>query len=423
MIESNPVVPTIDPAALEQLRAELSNIQASVKRSYDTPYGALYAPTDTVMIDRVKKLVHLLETFDPKQFVLVGIGGSSMGALAALSALGGAQRDFICADTIDDRYTKTLLEKFRTSLIQGHKAIVCIVTKSGSTAETIINGALFLEVLKEFYPDDYQQYVVAITDTDSALYDAAQKEGFHYLEIPRMVGGRYSVFTPVGLFPLMMMGIDIDQLCQGAQQALRSCIDESIEVNESAQCALTLYAHYKKGYAVHNLFVFSPSYVDLAQWYKQLIGESLGKQRSRLGDCGEVGFTPLVSLGTTDLHSVVQSYLAGPRTMITSFIIDTDESADLSVPANSVSNLMAGMAGRTLTSVKAAIIKGTIAAFKKEQRPSLVMHLASTSNQIGAFFVLKMVETILLAKLFDIDPFDQPAVELYKQETRALLKN
>ena len=265
MIESNPVVPTIDPKACEQLRAELINIQASVKKRYETPYGALYAPLDTVMIDRVKKLVHLLEKFDPTQFVLIGIGGSSMGTLAVLNAVGGAGRDFICADTIDDRYTKTLLEKFRKCLSQGHKAIVCIVTKSGSTAETIINGALFLEVLKEFYPDDYQQYVVAITDIDSALHATARNEGFHYLEIPRLVGGRYSVFTPVGLFPLMMMGIDIDELCQGAQQALRSCIDESIEVNESAQCALTLYAHYKKGYAVHNLFVFSPSHVDLAQ--------------------------------------------------------------------------------------------------------------------------------------------------------------
>jgi len=356
--------------------------------------------------------------------MLVGIGGSNMGTLAVLQALGKKKdSDFLCADTIDEQYTTSLLEQFRATLAAGHKVLLCIVTKSGATPETIINGSLFLEVLKEYHPDDYAKYVVAITDEGSSLCTLAQKEGFAYLEIPRLVGGRYSVFTPVGLFPLMLLGIDVQGLCKGAEKALRSCLDESLEINEAALNALSLFAHYKKGYTTHNLFVFSPYLVQLANWYKQLIGESLGKKESTKGELVEVGFTPLVSLGTTDLHSVVQMYLAGPRTMFTSFLFFDDEPQALTIPHNSLSETIQGMPGRSVTSVKSAIIQGTIAAYKKQQRPSLVTDLEHTAESIGSFLIIKMVETMLLGRLLSINPFDQPAVELYKQETREILKS
>ncbi len=423
MMELNPVVTAHENSSMHRVREELTHIVDALGNGYETPYGALNAISDAHALSSAHHLVEKLQKLNPHLLVLAGIGGSNMGTLALVHALGKKNAiDFLCADTIDERYTSSLLAQFRRVLSEGHKVILCIVTKSGTTPETIINGALFLEILKEFHPQDYQQFVVVITDKDSPLYVTAQKEGYAYLEIPKQVGGRFSIFTSVGLFPLMMLGIDVKALRKGATRALRSCFDTSLEVNETAQNALSLYAHYKEGYMVHNLFVFSPYLVLLAHWYKQLIGESLGKQESTQGKIIETGFTPLVSLGTTDLHSVTQLYLAGPRTMFTSFFFFEDESSDLTIPTNYVSSLVAGLSQRSLTEVKSAIVQGTINAYKKQERPSLVIGLEQSAESLGAFLVQKMVETMLLGRLFDLNAFDQPAVELYKAETREILK-
>ena len=419
MIEINPVVTTYDKELLGLLSHELEHISQELKRGYQSPYGALITPADSEALAEVTKLVKVL---NPDLLMLVGIGGSNKGTLGIVQALGHVPDiNLMVADTIDERYTSELLGQFRTAVEEGQMPVVCIVTKSGTTAETIINGSLCVEVLKDLLPDTYQQHIVVISDKGSPLYTLAQKEGYHLLEIPKLIGGRYSVFTPVGLFPLMLLGVDVEGLCKGAQDKLRSCLDPSVEVNEAVLTALSLYEHYMQGYQIHNIFVFSPYLVELAQWYKQLIGESLGKKETHGGKLIEVGYTPLVSLGTTDLHSVAQLYLSGPRNTITSFISFDDEE-DLVIPNNSLSELLPGMPGRSVTFVKSAIIKGTIAAYKKERRPSLVLPLQQTSESIGAFLISKMVETMLLGKLWDINPFDQPGVELYKQETREFLK-
>ncbi len=423
MIHLNPVVNAHDNSSMQTVRDELARIQDALQKGYETPYGALNTVSDPEALSSVHLLVEKLQKFNPRMLLLAGIGGSNMGTVALLHALGKKNPiHFLCADTIDDRYTSSLLAQFRQVLHDGHNVILCMVTKSGTTPETIINGALFLEILKEFHPHDYHQYVVVITDNDSPLQVTAHKENFALLEIPKQVGGRYSVFTPVGLFPLMMLGIDVKGLRKGATRALRSCLDTSLEINDTAQNALSLYAHYKAGYEIHNLFVFSPYLVLLGHWYKQLIGESLGKQESTEGKLVEVGFTPLVSLGTTDLHSVTQLYLAGPRTMFTSFLYFEDEFSHLKIPSNSVSSLVSGISQRSLTEVKSAIVQGTINAYKKQKRPSLVIGLEQTAESLGAFLVQKMVETMLLGRLLDINAFDQPAVELYKEETREILK-
>ncbi len=419
MIEINPVVTTYDKELLGLLSHELEHISQELKRGYQSPYGALITPADSEALAEVTKLVKVL---NPDLLMLVGIGGSNKGTLGIVQALGHVPDiNLMVADTIDERYTSELLGQFRTAVEEGQMPVVCIVTKSGTTAETIINGSLCVEVLKDLLPDTYQQHIVVISDKGSPLYTLAQKEGYHLLEIPKLIGGRYSVFTPVGLFPLMLLGVDVEGLCKGAQDKLRSCLDPSVEVNEAVLTALSLYEHYMQGYQIHNIFVFSPYLVELAQWYKQLIGESLGKKETHGGKLIEVGYTPLVSLGTTDLHSVAQLYLSGPRNTITSFISFDDEE-DLVIPNNSLSELLPGMPGRSVTFVKSAIIKGTIAAYKKERRPSIVLPLQQTAESIGAFLISKMVETMLLGKLWDINPFDQPGVELYKQETREFLK-
>jgi len=423
MIELNSVIQTHDDTVTRLLYDELAMIQDSLERGYETPYGALYAVGDTEALRRTQQLVEKMQGVHPALFMLVGIGGSNMGSLAIFHALKKQPVcEFACADTIDERYTSGLLEQFRRVLSQGKRVILCIVTKSGTTPETLMNGALFLEILREYHPQDYAHYVVIITDTNSPLALNAYKEGYSLLEIPKQVGGRYSAFTPVGLLPLGIMGIDIKSLRKGGERALRACLTKG-NINEIVHNTRALYLHYKQGYMIHNLFVFSPYLLLLGHWYKQLIGESLGKQETRDGRLVEIGFTPIVSLGTTDLHSVAQLYLAGPRNTFTTFLFFEDESMELVIPDNNFSRLVEGIADCSLTMVKSAITQGTIAAYKKQRRPCIVQGLEHTEESLGAFLVQKMVETMLLGRLFEINPFDQPAVELYKQETRALLKN
>lgn len=423
MVTINPAVTTYDKELIAQVQQQLVLMSQELTHGYDTPYGALLAPSDTSQKQEIAQLVQQVQLLNPSLLLLCGIGGSNMGTLAVLQALGyTSPMKFMSADTIDERYTAQLVAQFRVAVEQGEVPIVCIVTKSGTTPETIINGSLFVEVLKELLPTTYAQHVVVITDEASPLHVLAVKEGYQVAVIPQQVGGRYSVFTAVGLFPLMLLGVDIDGLMRGAETARNSALDIAVEVNQTALTTLALYEHYKQGYQIHNLFAFSPYLVLLGHWYKQLIGESLGKKETVDGTLVEVGYTPVVSLGTTDLHSVAQLYLSGPRNTITTFMYFEDQEERIVIPHNHISELLEGMPGRTLTEVKAAIVEGTITAYLKEKRPSIVQPLEQSSESIGAFMMTKMIETILLGHLWHINPFDQPGVELYKAETRAILK-
>lgn len=259
MTELYPVVSLHDDSTLKSLYEELQQMSRALEDRYETPYAAIYSVLDKEQRAQVTDLGKKLQSFDPSLLVLVGIGGSNMGTLAVLQALGKKSVcEFLGVDTIDEQYTQSLLVRFRHTLAQGKKVLVCIVTKSGTTPETVINGALFLEVLKEFYPKDYHHYVVAITDAGSPLYAMAQKEGYSLLPIPTWVGGRYSVFTTVGLFPLMMLGVDVKGFCKGAERALKAALLPQ-STNETVQHAQALYLHYKAGYRVYDFFVFSPS--------------------------------------------------------------------------------------------------------------------------------------------------------------------
>ncbi len=418
-----------DEASKHTIIDEIGIIKKALQRGYETPYGALSASSDKATLTTIKAVVLKIKKKAPTLLMLVGIGGSNMGTLALAQALLGSffnERDPVmrlyCADTIDSEYTGALLTIVEEELKKGGTVLLCIITKSGTTTETVINGSLFLELLKKYRPLEYRDHVVLITDAGSPLASVAPTQGYTLLEIPALVGGRFSVFSAVSLFPLGLLGIDTDEVCQGASAMLEICLNEDLQRNEAARTALTLFAHYHHGYDIHDLFPFSPDLVMLAQWYKQLIGESLGKKYDRHGRLVEVGIAPTVSVGTVDLHSVVQLYLAGPRTRITTFIIQEGEHKILQVPDNEYSAVIPGLPGKSVTVVKEAIFKGVLEAYKQERRPFMVVDLANNpGHNIGAFMMMKMVETLFLGRLFGIDPFDQPAVELYKEETRRLL--
>lgn len=309
-------------------------------------------------------------------------------------------------------------------LKNGKNILINVVTKSGATTETIANFEVFLELLKKYKPGDYRDYIVATTDRGSRLCEYANKNNISCLALPKKVGGRYSVFSPVGLFPLGLIGIDIEKLLKGAESIIKDCISENIDENPAAKSASIIFHHYSNRMSIHDTFIFSRNLYYFGQWYRQLVGESIGKKFDTEGEVVEVGITPTTSLGTTDLHSVVQLYLGGPRDKFTTFVT-INPKTEISLPENEVfEQFVANIQGKPVSFIMNSIVGGVKSAYKSDKRPFVSVHIPQVDEfTVGQLLQWKMLEIVYLGSLLKVDPFDQPQVELYKKETRKILAN
>ncbi len=379
---------------------------------------------DGDMLKQVQKAVAEKKKLKPEMIIVVGIGGSNLGTLAIQEAVLGKMynahgtpkiyyADTVCADKLFDlkRVMEQTLKKKKNIMLVG-------ISKSGGTTETIANFEFLLSVLKK-HKKDYQKHVMIITGENSKFWNVATQEGFSTLPIPTKVGGRFSVFSAVGLFPLGMIGIDIVALLKGAKAMRKSCL---LPNGPAAKSAAVLFAHAKKGVNIHNTFVFCPDLEGLGLWYRQLLGESVGKGCSlKHKKC--LGLTPLVSVGSTDLHSIGQLFLGGPYDKIHTFV-NVDPHQRINVPKmKGYETLVDDLQGKSIETVLDAIYKGTQKAYRNGKRPYMEIILEEKSAyEMGAFIQMKMMEMIILGHLMGVDPFGQPAVEQYKIETKKLLK-
>jgi len=414
----------------EGLQEELEQIETSVTKKYETEYASLSLPSDVQMHSEVKKLIaQKKKELNPQVLVVIGVGGSNLGTIAVHQVLQGFLYNELSpkiklyfVDSIDADYTASVLHLVEQELKQNKNVLVNVVTKSGTTTETVVNFELFLQLLKKYKPNQYAQHIVATTDRGSKLWEWAQKEGVATLEVPKRAGGRYSVFSPVGLFPLGFVGVDIDQLCAGAQKMVEQSLQKDIEHNCAALSAATIFAAYKKGLTIHDTFLFSKDLRAVGEWYRQLVGESLGKKVDRAGAVVHAGITPTTSIGTVDLHSVLQLYLAGPRDKFTTFVT-IENTNSLQVPQfEEFEAFVAHVQGKPLQEIKKAIVQGVQRAYQHEKRPFGHIELPEKNEFcLGQFLQMKMVELMFLGYLMKVNPFDQPQVELYKKETREVL--
>jgi glucose-6-phosphate isomerase len=256
------------------------------------------------------------------------------------------------------------------------------------------------------------------------LWNIAVKEGFNVLEIPKKVGGRYSVFSPVGLFPLGLLGINIERLLDGTKCMKEACIDTNIEENPAAISAAIQYLHYTSGKNISDLFLFANDLEFLGKWCRQLMAKSLGKEFNKKGETVNIGITPAISIGSTDLHLMAQLYLGGSYDKFTMFLSVENSNSQINVQTlKGYSKLVYGIQGKSLESIMSAIAEGTKAAFRKGKRPFMEVKLPCKSEYpIGQFLQFKMMETIYLGYLLGVNPFDQPNVENYKEETQKILR-
>lgn len=405
----------------ESLFLEIDRIKSLDLSAYCDSESFMHLPFDSDYQNRILKCVNEKQQLKPRALFVIGIGGSNLGTIAVHEALHGSMYNdmdspllFYCADTLDPDKNHYLLDKMKSLLKNGYEVLLTIITKSGTTTETTVNGSLFIDCLQHFRPDTYQKYLVIITDKGSVLEDYADKVGASVLFIPQKVGGRYSVFTAVGLFPLAFLGIDIQELCRGAADMKESCLVLDDE-NYALQSALWLFDKYERGVRVHDTFIFDAAYESMGKWYRQLMAESLGKKENDTGDFVEAGILPTVSMGTVDLHSMAQLYLGGPRMSCTTFLA-VKSRFDQKVP----SGFITSAGGSSTRDLQSYILQGVQAAYAHENRPFVSLEIEKTAYDCGQFLQFKMMEIMYLASLIQVNAFDQPQVELYKKEVRKL---
>lgn len=412
-----------------KLIEEIKNIRCATEMEYEDDRASVNLAVDDNALQNVKALVEEKNKLNPSYIIVIGIGGSNLGTLAVFEAILGKkhnlktkEKKILFADTVDSDLIHDIIHIVEPLLQNKENIILNVVSKSGSTTETIANFEVLLNLL-ETYENNPEKSVVVTTDYDSKLWHLAKEKKYALLKIPKKVGGRYSVFSPVGLFPLGLIGVDIISLINGAKSMRSQCLLEEVEQNPAAVAAACSYLHYEKNKNIHDLFLFSDDLESIGKWYRQLLAESIGKEHNLSNDQIYTGITPTYSIGSTDLHSVAQLYLGGPFDKLTTFVHVKKNKHMVILPQyEEHARLVKGIQNKSMEDIMNAIYQGVRTAFMKGKRPFIEIVLPDKSeSSIGQFLQFKMMETMMIGALLQVNPFDQPNVELYKKETRKLL--
>lgn len=360
--------------------------------------------------------------------VVLGIGGSSLGLLALNAALRTPfprlepTPRLTVLDNIDPVRVSSVL-----NALDPRRTLVNVITKSGDTAETM---ATFL-VLRQWLRDRLgaraaRDRLVATTDASKgALRRIAADEGLAAFPVPDGVGGRFSVLTPVGLLPAALLGIDIRGLLAGAEAMDRRLASRELMENPALLGAVLHRIAYESGRRISVMFAYADQLYLLADWYRQLWAESLGKRRRLDGTELPVGPTPVKALGVTDQHSQVQLYRDGPDDKVYTFLTVDRFDAGVAIPRVAEAEgleAVAYLGGHSLEELLAAEERATEAALHRAGRPVARIAFPEVSaHAVGEFFQLQETTTVAAGALFNIDPLDQPGVEAGKQYAYGLM--
>lgn len=371
--------------------------------------------------------------------VVLGIGGSALGNIALQSALNPASYNLLPAedrptprvfvvDNVDPAYLGSILDTC-CQLGGLERTLFNIVSKSGETAETASQFMIVRAMLKEALGKDFHRNIVAITDpAKGTMRTICDADGYATLPVPEGVGGRFSVLSPVGLFSAAMAGIDIDGLLDGADAMDQRCGEADLAKNPAAMLATLLVdLGLRKGKTNHVLMPYCNGLYLLADWFRQLWAESLGKRVNLDGETVYAGFTPIKALGTTDQHSQVQLYREGPNDKVFGLIDVADfGDADVRIPTELVAELgvdaLSYLEGTTLATLLAAEKRATEYALLESQRPNFTLSFPTLdAYHVGEFIMLWEIVTAYAGLMLNIDAYNQPAVETGKRATFGLM--
>jgi glucose-6-phosphate isomerase len=415
---------------LDELRPRAEEIHRRLmaeREGGDLPFYDL--PFDERQVAEILPLAdELAGRFD--NVVVLGIGGSALGTSALFRALcplyhnlgdregrQGRPRLFILDNVDPVGFGEAL------AMLDPVSTVFLVISKSGSTVETMCQFLIAQQWVRQAVTGPYQDHFVLITDpTSGSLRRLVESEGFRALSIPEKVGGRFTAFTPVSLLPLAAVGIDIRALLRGAADMTSRVCQGDLLQNPAYLNAALQYLAYRKGMPISVTMPYSDRLRDIADWFRQLWAESLGKKTTLDGATAHVGPTPVNALGTTDQHSQVQLYMEGPFDKVVTFIVPEDYGSDLLIPgyppAASLSYLEGGSLGKLIRSEYQA----TVVALTKNGRPNCTIHLPEVSAEyLGGLLYLMEVQTVFAGGLFNVNPLDQPGVEQGKDYTYALM--
>jgi glucose-6-phosphate isomerase len=411
-----------------RLENELAAMQQAAKGMYEDDHASMNLSLDSDHLRQVQKAAAKFKGVS--LVVVIGIGGSNLGTIAVQEAVLGKLHNLepgkrpriLYADTVDAVSMERINGMLIAELKKRHNVVLNVVSKSGGTTESVANFELLLQSLQK-YRKTWRENVVVTTDEGSHLWTLAQEEHFATLAIPKKVGGRYSVFSPVGLFPLAVLGVDIKKLLDGAAHMRALCLKSGHKENPAMIRAAMLAHARASGHNIADNFYFKNDLESIGKWYRQLMGESIGKEWNK-GHTSQIwmGITPTVSLGSTDLHSMAQLYFGGPNDKFFT-LVTVEEKSGPKVPImKQYDALVPNIQGKKLSTIMDAISNGVAITLRKQERPYCEIRLPDASeHSIGALLQLHMIEMMYLAALLDVNPFDQPNVEAYKTETKKIL--
>lgn len=368
-------------------------------------------PYNKDTISKVKEVAEFAKAEGIQTIVWVGIGGSGLGPKVIREVFEGpGTPEFILLDTIDP----SMLEMYM-NIIDWKQTLLCVVSKSGGTLEPMSVFSLCWEQMKEARGDKAGDYTVGITDPETGILRSfCLENGIRMLPIPPGVGGRYSIFTPVGSLPVALLGANVDSFMRGAKDMDTICQTTSPDNNPAAMlAAIQFLLDTKKDCRVRVIMPYSQRLESIARWNQQLIAESLGKVETS-------NPIPLAAIGTQDQHSLLQQWMAGPRKQWHLFIKEI-EKPSITVPEQVVDEL-SYLGGKSFGELLDACHAGTSQALAAAKRPNVTIGIDRLDEEhLGQLFYLFMVEVVLLGKLYRIDPYGQPAVEIGKKITKRML--
>ena len=301
-----------------------------------------------------------------------------------------------------------------------------MISKSGSTAETMSQFLIFRQALLERLGEaGHVPHVVVTTDAAAGvLRPIVDEVGYESFVVPEGVGGRFSVLSPVGLLSSALVGIDVPALLHGAAEMDRRCRADDLASNPALVYAgLQYLMQERKGKPMAITFAYSHRLRDLADWYAQLLAESLGKRSSRQGAAVFAGPTPVRAVGVTDQHSQVQLYTEGPHDKWFTLLQVDQPDREVEIPrAYQDRDALAYLGGRGLGELFAAERDGTRVALTAARRPSVTLRFPRVdAASVGQYLMLKQVAVAVMGELYDVDAFDQPGVEAGKVAAYALM--
>ena len=417
----------------ENYKQQISDIIKSLNQRKDKPgqwlqWLNLGYNEETVWY--VKEFASMVEgRFD--NILVLGIGGSALGGLAVTEALlkpywnlltpeqrNGLPRIFFL-DNIDPDTMNGLLD-----ILDLKKTLVNVITKSGSTAETMSQYMIIKDRLEKELGDNYRRNIVATTDKKmGVLRQLADQEGYKTFVVPDDVGGRFSVFSAVGLVPFALVGLDIDQIMNGIKDMDLALKNTDIHQNIAAQGALIQYLlDTEKGKNISVMMPYSTRLKYVSDWYVQLWAESLGKEYNNNGDKVNIGPTPVKAVGATDQHSQIQLYNEGPNNKVITFIRVENFDTKLEIPQIFEYTGIGYLGGKTINDLINAEADSTRIALADYSRPTMTISLERIDEyNVAQLLYMLEVQTAIAGELYNINTFNQPGVEQAKNYTYALM--